>query len=238
MRGTLVQVRHCIRMQERDNSDGFQRLIDEVRSCTSCVEHLPLGPRPVLQISPAARLLVASQAPGARAHESGKPFSDASGEQLRRWMDVTDQEFYDPQRVAIVPMALCYPGRSGSGDAAPRPECAGLWRERLLSQLPNIELTLLVGTYAQQHVLGPGLMTDRVRDFARHLPRYFPLPHPSWRSRGWMSRNRWFELEVLPELRERVRAVIGNNAWKDRPLMEDYPSRTCRNEGVPDGTGG
>lgn len=233
-----MQVRHCTRMQGRDNSDDFQRLVDEVKSCTECVAHLPLGPRPVLQISRRARLLVASQAPGTRAHESGRPFSDASGDQLRCWMDVSDEEFYDPERVAIVPMALCYPGRSGSGDAAPRPECADLWRERLLSQLPDIELTLLVGTYAQQHVLGPGLMIDRVRDVARHLPPYFPLPHPSWRSRGWMSRNRWFELEVLPELRKRVRAVIGNNKPRDTKMQEDRSPNTPSNKGALDGTGG
>lgn len=186
----------------------FARLMEEVRACSACETKLPLGARPILQLAPGARLLVASQAPGTRAHRSGKPFSDASGEQLRRWMDVTDAEFYNSALVAILPMALCYPGRADSGDAPPRPECAKLWRDRLLQQLPEIELTLLVGTYAQDHVLGGGRMTDRVRNFDAYLPNYFPLPHPSWRSRGWMMRNPWFEEEVLPVVRRRVAQVL------------------------------
>ncbi len=186
----------------------FARLIEEVRACSACDTKLPLGARPILQLSPSARLLVASQAPGTRAHQSGKPFSDASGEQLREWMGITDSEFYDPELVAILPMALCYPGRSKSGDAPPRAECAPLWRERLLAQLSNLRLTLLIGTYAQDHVLGAGRMTDRVRDFRHYLPGLLPLPHPSWRSRGWMTRNPWFETKVLPVLRREVRRVI------------------------------
>ena len=123
-------------------------------------------------------------------------------------MDVTDAKFYNPELVAILPMALCYPGRAHSGDAPPRLECAELWRDRLLQQLPEIELTLLVGTYAQDHVLGAGRMTDRVRNFDAYLPQYLPLPHPSWRSRGWMTRNPWFEADVLPEVRRRVAKVF------------------------------
>lgn len=139
----------------------------------------PSRPRPVLQLSKSATLLIASQAPGTKAHASGIPFSDASDDQLRRWMGISDEQFYDAARVAIVPMALCYPGRaSGGGDAPPRPECSTLWREPLLAQLPHLQLTLLVGTYAQEHVLGSGRMADRVRHFDRYLPRHFPLPHP------------------------------------------------------------
>ncbi|MBX3595780.1 MAG: uracil-DNA glycosylase family protein [Sphingomonas sp.] len=189
-------------------SPNFARLMEEVRACTACAAQLPLGARPIFQLSPRARLLIASQAPGTHAHRSGRPFSDASGDQLRRWMDVTDAKFYNPELVAILPMALCYPGRARSGDAPPRPECAELWRDRLLQQLPEIELTLLVGTYAQDHVLGAGRMTDRVRNFDTYLPQYLPLPHPSWRSRGWMTRNPWFEADVLPEVRRRVAKVF------------------------------
>lgn len=192
-----------------DPANDLPELLQRVRACTACRD-LPLGPRPVLQVSASATLLVASQAPGTRAHESGVPFADASGEQLRRWMGVTDDIFYDASRVAIVPMALCYPGRGGSGDAPPRRECATLWRQPLLDQLPRLRLTLLVGTYAQHHVLGPGKMTDRVRAFGKHLPDVFPLPHPSWRSNGWMKRNPWFEAEVLPELRGRVAQALAS----------------------------
>lgn len=200
------------------NEDGFERLIERVRSCSACADHLPLGPRPVLQLSESATLMIASQAPGTKAHASGIPFSDASGDQLRRWMGVSDEQFYDPSRVAIVPMALCYPGRANSGgDAPPSPECSALWRERLLAQLPGLRLTLLVGTYAQEHVLGSGRMTDRVRHFDRYLPRYFPLPHPSWRSRAWMAKNPWFKADVIPELRRQVSEALGQSHAGLRP---------------------
>lgn len=196
-------------MGEADPGHDLQALMEQVRACSACRDHLPLGPRPILQLASTATLLVASQAPGTRAHASGIPFSDASGEQLRRWMGVGDDVFYDARRVAILPMALCYPGRAKSGGDAPPPrECARLWRQPLLAALPRLRLTLLVGTYAQEHVLGPGRMTERVRAFDQHLPAFFPLPHPSWRSRGWMTRNPWFEAEVLPALRERVAVAL------------------------------
>lgn len=189
---------------------SLEALCAEVRACTACAAHLPLGPRPVFQVSSTATVLIASQAPGSKVHASGIPFSDASGEQLRRWMGVSAEEFYDRARIAIVPTALCYPGVATSGgDSPPRRECAPLWRDRLLSRLTGVELTLLVGTYAQDHVLGPGRMIDRVRDFEEYLPRYFPLPHPSWRSRVWMTNNPWFEEAVLPRLRDEVRARLG-----------------------------
>ena len=194
------------------SSVQLQHLVDQILSCSSCSD-LPLGPRPVLQISSNAKILVASQAPGTKAHASGIPFSDASGDHLRDWMAVTPDEFYDSQRVAIVPMALCYPGRgTGGGDAPPRRECASLWRAPLLQSLEALELTLLVGTYAQDGLLGPGRMTDRVRNFEAYLPDYFPLPHPSWRSRTWMARNPWFETHVLPRLRQEVAARLGRSA--------------------------
>ncbi|WP_309503170.1 uracil-DNA glycosylase family protein [Sphingomonas sp. CGMCC 1.13658] len=172
---------------------------------------LPLGPRPIFQLSPTAKLLVASQAPGSKAHGSGVPFSDASGDRLREWMGFSEAEFYDPANVAILPMALCYPGRANSGgDAPPRPECAPLWRERLIGELPMLRLTLLVGSYAQNHVFGPGPMTERVRRYREFLPRYFPLPHPSWRSAIWMKRNPWFQSDVLPVLRSEIRQALAD----------------------------
>ena len=143
-------------------------------------------------------------------HQSGIPFSDASGNRLRDWMGVSCDEFYDASRVAIVPMGLCYPGRvQDGGDAPPRPECAPLWRARLLAQMPDIRLTLLVGTHAQTHTLGAGKMIERVMGFREHLPAVFPLPHPSWRSRHWAASNPWFDTDVLPALRQAVRNALG-----------------------------
>lgn len=183
----------------------LEPLLKDVRACRACAAVLPLGPRPVLQISATARILIASQAPGAKVHASGIPFSDASGDRLREWMGLSSDQFYDPANIAIIPMGLCYPGRKGGGDAPPRPECAPLWRERLLAQTPDLRLTLLVGSYAQNYVLGRGALTERVRDFASYLPRYFPLPHPSWRSAIWTKKHPWFEEHVLPALRAEIR---------------------------------
>ena len=187
----------------------FESLLGEVRSCSVCADLLPLGPRPVFQISQTATLLIASQAPGSKVHASGIPFSDASGDRLREWTGLSQEQFYDSRRVAILPMGLCYPGRAtNGGDVPPRPECASLWRSRLLAALPSVRLTLLVGSYAQASVLGPGAVSQRVRDFRSYLPRYFPLPHPSWRSRIWSDRNPWFEGEVLPALRREIEAAL------------------------------
>ena len=187
----------------------LDNLLAEVRACRACADVLPLGPRPIAQVSATARVLIASQAPGTKVHESGIPFADASGERLREWMGVSKDEFYDASRIAILPMALCYPGRmQNGGDAPPRAECAPLWRSRLLSFMPDLKLTLLVGTYAQTYALGRGKMTDRVRDFQTYLPSVFPLPHPSWRSRLWEARNPWFDVEVLPVLRAAIRSAL------------------------------
>lgn len=195
-----------------DAMSRFDSLLAEVRACRACADVLPLGPRPVLQMSPTARILIASQAPGTKVHASGVPFADDSGDRLRQWTGLSHEQFYDPALIAIVPMGLCYPGRAGDGDAPPRPECARLWRDRLLAQMPDLRLTLLVGTHAQNHVLGPGAMTGRVRDHAAYLPAHFPLPHPSWRSRIWAAKNPWFEAEVLPALRVAVRDALAENA--------------------------
>lgn len=188
----------------------FETLLEEVRGCRACADVLPLGPRPVFQLSRSARILIASQAPGTKVHESGIPFDDPSGDRLRDWTGLSRADFYDAERVAILPMALCYPGRAGGGDAPPRKECAPLWRDKLLGELPDLRLTLLVGTYAQAHILGPGSMTERVRNFRNYLPGHFPLPHPSWRSRIWAERNPWFERDVLPELRSAIRDALAS----------------------------
>ena len=192
--------------------EAFQSLIADVRSCRTCADVLRLGPRPVLQASPTATLLIASQAPGTKVHASGIPFSDRSGDRLREWTGLSRDQFYDASKVAILPIGLCYPGRSKSGgDAPPRPECAPLWRDRLLAAMPALRLTLLVGTYAQVSAFGPGTMAQRVRDFHTYLPRHFPLPHPSWRSRIWADRNPWFADEVLPGLRDAVAHALGRD---------------------------
>ena len=185
-------------------------LATEIRACRVCAAYLPLGPRPVFRASTTARLLIMSQAPGTKVHETGLSFNDPSGDRLRAWLQMDRDTFYDESRVAILPMGLCYPGRlPNGGDAPPRPECAPLWHPRLLPLMPNIRLTLLVGTYSLTHVLGRGAMTDYVRDFRAHLPRHFPLPHPSWRTTAWERRNPWFAEEVLPALRQAVTTTLG-----------------------------
>lgn len=188
-------------------------LLAEIRSCNVCATHLPLGPRPVVQASASARLLIVGQAPSLTVHTTGVPWNDKSGEQLRRWLGIDRDVFYDPARVAIMPMGYCYPGRGSSGDLPPRKECAGLWHERLLAQMKHIELTLLIGQYAQRHFLGSaskGGVTETVEAFAEYAPRFIPLPHPSPRNTGWFKHHPWFERDVLPVLRGRVRHVLAN----------------------------
>ena len=182
------------------------------RACRLCETHLPLGPRPVLRARASARLLIVGQAPGTRVHETGVPFNDPSGERLRAWLDVDRDTFYDESRIAIVPMGLCYPGRDARGaDRPPRPECAPLWHPPLRAGLTGIELTLLVGQYAQAYYLGRRrhkTLTETVRAWPDYGPAYLPLPHPSWRNTAWLRRNPWFQSELVPELRRRVRALI------------------------------
>lgn len=186
-------------------------LLAAVRACRVCEAHLPLGPRPVVQAGASARILVVGQAPGARVHASGVPWDDKSGERLRDWMGVEPPLFYDPQRIAILPMGFCYPGRAASGDLPPRRECAELWLERLLAQLPQIALTLLIGQYAQTHFLrdkGHRSVTATTRDWRALAPSVIPLPHPSPRNVAWFKANPWFDHELLPELRRRVRTLL------------------------------
>ena len=181
-------------------------LLAEVRACQHCGADLPLGPRPVLRASSTARLLIVGQAPGTKVHESGIPWNDPSGDRLRDWLELSPERFYDETDIAIVPMGFCYPGKGKSGDLPPRPECAPLWHEALLQRMPRLELTLLVGSYAQNYYLGRSgdTLTDRVRRYREFGPRFFPLPHPSPRNTLWLRRNPWFEEEVVPALRERL----------------------------------
>lgn len=196
---------------------SFNSLLADVRNCRACADALPLGPRPVFQLSPTARILIASQAPGTKVHASGIPFSDPSGDRLRAWMGISNDRFYDDRNIAILPMGLCYPGRAKSGDAPPRPECADLWRDRLLASMPDLRLTLLVGGYAQNHVLGTGTLTERVRNFQAYLPTYFPLPHPSWRSAIWAKEHPWFEQGVVPALRAAIRRASNDSDATEEP---------------------
>lgn len=187
-------------------------VLAEARACRHCEKHLPLGPRPVLRASPSARVLIVGQAPGTKVHETGIPWNDASGDRLRDWLGVTRDTFYDESLFAIVPMGFCYPGRQPQGgDNPPRPECAPMWHPRLRPLLPEIRLTLLVGSYAQAHYLGDRrgkTMTETVRAFRDHLPAFLPTPHPSWRTTHWIKKNPWFERELLPELQSRICQII------------------------------
>jgi len=186
-------------------------LLREIRACRLCEAHLPLGPRPVLRASATARLLIVGQAPGTKVHASGIPWDDASGRRLRDWLGMTPEQFYDEASIAIVPMGFCYPGRQGSGDAPPRPECRATWHPRLLPQLKQVRLTLLFGQYAHTYFLGDrrkATLTDTVRAWRDYAPEHLPMPHPSPRNVGWLKANPWFEDEVVPALRERVREAF------------------------------
>ena len=187
------------------------KLRKEISVCAICAPYLPLGPRPITQFSTTSRILIIGQAPGTKVHASGVAWQDDSGDRLREWTGLDRDEFYDPAKVALIPMGFCYPGRAAGGDAPPRPECAPQWHERVLDLLPPDRLTLLVGSYAQHRYLprdAGRTLADRVRAFERFAPEIFPTPHPSWRSVGWQKRNPWFEAELLPRLRAEVRRQV------------------------------
>ncbi len=189
---------------------SLPKLLSEIRACTLCAEHLPLGPRPVVQADARARILIVGQAPGRKVHDTGLPFNDASGDRLRIWLGMSREVFYDESRVAIVPMGFCFPGTGKSGDLPPRPECAPAWRAALLAHLQNVELVLVIGQYAQAwHLPGQGpTLTDVVQDWRKHWPRTLPLPHPSPRNNAWFKRNPWFAEEVVPQLQARVAQLL------------------------------
>lgn len=190
-------------------------LAADIRACRLCVErfaatHTEHEPRPVVWFQPAARMLIAGQAPGMRVHKSGKPFDDPSGDRLREWLGLSAPAFYDTSRVAIVPMAFCFPGYDAKGSDLPPPRiCGRTWHDRVMQALEKVELTVVVGGYAQKYHLGVKTgVTETVKAWRDHAPRLFALPHPSWRNTAWLKKNPWFEAEVLPELRAQVQKVL------------------------------
>ncbi len=190
---------------------SLARVVAEAKACRLCEAHLPLGPKPVFLVGKKARLLIVGQAPGRRVHETGIPWNDPSGDNLRAWLALDRESFYDTSRIAILPAGLCYPGTGNGGDLPPRPECAPLWHPRFRAALPHIRLTLLVGQYAQAHYLGDRrkpTLAQTVRAWRDYAPDFLPLPHPSPRNKRWLKTNSWFEREVIPELRWRVGKVL------------------------------
>lgn len=189
----------------------LSRLLNDILACTHCAGDLPCAPRPVLQVYSSARLRIIGQAPGRKVHETGIPWDDKSGERLRQWLGLTPEQFYDEQKVAIIPMGFCYPGKAKSGDMPPRPECAPRWHAQLSAHLSDIRLTLLIGQYAQAHYLGDrrkATLTDTVKAWAEYVPLgYLPLAHPSGRNQIWLKKNPWFEKELVPELQKKIRAL-------------------------------
>ena len=193
---------------------SLSAVLDDIAACRACAGELPHTPRPVVFVRPEVRLLIAGQAPGRRVHESGLPFTDASGDRLRQWMGIDAATFYGRPEIGVAAMAFCFPGTNPKGGDYPPPRrCAQLWRPQLLAELPKVELTLLVGSYAQAWALGPrakASMTETVRAWRDYAPSYLPMPHPSWRNTGWLKRNPWFEAEAAPYLRQRVLEILGS----------------------------
>lgn len=189
----------------------MKQLLIDIRNCEVCTAYLPLGPRPVVAAHSDARIAIIGQAPGKKVHHSGVPWDDPSGIRLREWLGVTDEQFYDHQFMALIPMGFCYPGKGTSGDLPPRAECAPLWHEGLLKKMPELRLVLLIGTYAQNYYLKgetKANLTETVRSFHHYLPRFFPLPHPSPRNRFWFGNNPWFQSDVLPVLKQKTRELL------------------------------
>ena len=189
----------------------MKALFLNIRKCEVCKSHLPLGPRPVLAASIASKIIIIGQAPGTKVHLTGIPWDDPSGKQLRKWLDISDEIFYDEKKFAIIPMGFCYPGKGKSGDLPPRSECAPLWHQQLLEKMPNVELIILIGMYAQKYYLkvkAKKTLTETVQNYHEYLPNYFVLPHPSPRNRFWLTKNPWFEKKVLPILKEKVSIIL------------------------------
>jgi len=189
----------------------FNELMQQIRACKVCESFLPLGANPVVQAHPESKIVIIGQAPGLKVHESNIAWNDASGDQLRKWLHVTKEQFYDPKLFALIPMGFCYPGKGSSGDLPPRKECAPLWHKKLLDEMHQVELILLIGQYSQRYYLKDKKhenITENVRHFKEYLPKYFPLPHPSPRNFIWMNKNDWFTTDVLPELKNRITAIL------------------------------
>lgn len=191
---------------------ALPKLLKDISACTLCSEHLVDGVRPVVRAGPSARILIIGQAPGRRVHETGIPWNDPSGKRLREWLQVDDDTFYDESKIAIMPMGFCFPGTGKSGDLPPRPECAPAWHKPLLAQLPRVQLTLLIGQYAQAQYLAnkPKTLTETVQQWQEWAPQYFALPHPSPRNQFWLKKNPWFGEQVIPALRQQVHALLHN----------------------------
>lgn len=191
----------------------MEALLAKIKDCTTCKEHLPLGPRPVFAAHPDAKIVIIGQAPGTKVHATGIPWDDPSGKQLRKWLNIIDEVFYDETKIAIVPMGFCYPGKGKTGDLPPRPECAPQWHEALFKQMPNLELIIVIGIYAQKYYLGKTAeknLTETVRAYKNYLPKYFPLPHPSPRNRFWLTKNPWFEDEIVLELQKFMVKILND----------------------------
>lgn len=192
------------------STEPLDQLVDQIRKCTLC-EGLPLGPKPIVQASTSARILIVGQAPGRITHAKGRAFDDASGKRLREWLNVTEDVFYDPEKIAIVPMGFCFPGVGKGGDAAPRPECARHWRRPLLDAMPGVQLSILLGRHALEWHLGVGKdekLTETVQNWREYWPQYLPMPHPSPRNNRWLKQNPWFSEEVIPVLQQRVQSLL------------------------------
>ncbi|HVD96829.1 MAG TPA: uracil-DNA glycosylase family protein [Cytophagaceae bacterium] len=188
-------------------------LLTKIRACNECASKLEFGVRPVVAAGAESKIIIVGQAPGRIVHETGIPWNDKSGENLRNWMGIDKEIFYDTKKISIIPMGFCYPGKGKSGDLPPRPECAPLWHRQLREEIKNIKLILLVGQYAQNYYLGSEAretLTDTVKDYRYYLPEFFPLPHPSPRNNIWQAKNKWFANEVLPVLKKRVERVLSN----------------------------
>jgi len=191
----------------------MDKLLNEISKCTICLPHLQHGVNPVLTAHGKSRIAVVGQAPGRRVHESGIPWDDKSGERLREWLGIDNSIFYNPEKIALVPMGFCYPGKGKSGDLPPRKECAEKWHSPLFSKMKKLDLIILIGNYAQNYYLGDSMkktLTETVKNYKSYLPEYFVLPHPSPRNNIWLKKNEWFENEVIPELKKIVSRNIYN----------------------------
>ncbi len=186
------------------------QLSNKIIACETCIKFLPNKPKPIFQFNENSRIMITGQAPGQKVHDAGIPFFDKSGETLRRWLGVTEEQFYNPSLFAIVPMGFCFPGKGKTGDLPPRPECAPQWHEKILQQFKQLQLTLLIGTYAQDYYLknNKDNLTETVKNYTDFLPAYFPLVHPSPLNFRWQAKNPWFESEVVPVLQKKVKKII------------------------------
>lgn len=189
----------------------MKELIKEISKCNICKEHLKLGPKPIVSAHRKSKIVVIGQAPGSIVHNTGIPWNDKSGKNLRKWMGIDEIDFYNSQKIAIIPMGFCYPGKGNSGDLPPRKECAPLWHNQLLDLLDEVELILLIGKYAQDYYLkrdAKKTITENVKNYQEYLPKYFPLPHPSPRNNIWQAKNEWFSRLIIPELQKEIKRIL------------------------------